>query len=541
MFQFLSLLILQFLPLFSLSSNLRTAQIHLTRSQLEKVGCHTECANKAIKLIHDRIDMNVLLTKFVREVIHTLHVPRDEARLRTNLARDDLLGYLGNVWKAIAIGDVESAVTQQTSILDKLEFEKRLDGMMNTTMEKGPNFVEPRGLIGGPVPNYRCASGASLAGAMMPNGHNICIPLKGNLNNLPIKCSRFGMVPNSVLKTLGDKDFKEMCEKNSDCEYIRFVDDEQPGLCLAKSNHMDMHGLPIVDDDQKIDIVGGIITDEDCESGYARAGTFNPKRGKPHCVDKNDVKKPLLTQDAANTLSDQLKNKKVFSKIKNTEERTVCTRRHQARLFGVGQLSTMIRVKRVDCDALSTLSSKSEVNNTPKSDVATTTTNGSDNDKKCCDEPTELTNNERKLNKCKKELISMIQRKEAMDQDISSCTLMLHNSQCDTISPERKCGKKPWCTSKQVDLLVRVADHTLKDCCNSYKCISKGFGDGREKMVVPPPLKHTTAACPDFSSVSPLKSLQASGVGEEGLAVAYKAACTAVKGCVYIEESNTCV
>ena len=129
-FHFL-LFILHLLPASSL--HLRTSThlsaIHLTQAQLEKVGCKAECTTKAIQLIKERVGLNLILTTFVDEVLHTIQVPRAEARIRTNLARDDLLGYVGNVWKAIAAGDVESAVTQQTTILERLEFEQRLDAM----------------------------------------------------------------------------------------------------------------------------------------------------------------------------------------------------------------------------------------------------------------------------------------------------------------------------------------------------------------------------------------------------------------------------
>ena len=104
-------------PLLSISSHLRTSTDNpVSASQLEKVGCHNECAKKAIQLLKERIELNVLFKKFITAVEQTVKVPRAEARIRTNLARDDLLGYVGRVWKAIAAGDVESAVTQQTSV-----------------------------------------------------------------------------------------------------------------------------------------------------------------------------------------------------------------------------------------------------------------------------------------------------------------------------------------------------------------------------------------------------------------------------------------
>ena len=511
---------------FVYSSNLR--QIRLSKAQLEKVGCQHECATKAIQLLTERVELNRVFIKFVDAVEHTIQVPRAEARIRTNLARDDLLGYVGRVWKAIAAGDVESAVSQQTSILERLEFTQRLDDMMNTTLETGPKLALPRGLVGGPVPNYRCTSGASLAGAMMPDGTSVCLPVSGFLDNVPIKCALFGMVPNSVLKTLGDSDFKQLCEKKTDCEYVRFQDDDQPGFCLAKTNHITTEGLPIVDDDTTTRIVGGLLRDVKCPSGYARAGTFDPQRVGPHCVNQKEVKTAVSTQAAARLLeSDGSKSdtKMLIGQITNTDTRKICTKRHQARLFGISQLSASIRSKRTDCTNL---------RKTAPSSAGTKTTK-----KGCCDAPSETSKEERIALACEKELISMLQHKEAMDQDISACTLMLHNSQCDTISPERKCGKKPWCSAKQVDLLVRVAEGTVADCCSSYKCIAKGFPDGREKLNSPPPLR-TTSTCPDFSIVSPLKSLEASGVVKEAL-VAYKTACVSVKGCVYIDESNTCV
>jgi len=514
------------LPLFSHASHLRTTSthIHLTTSQLEQVGCTDECTNKAIKLIKDRIEVNVIMTKFVREVLKTLRVPRDEARIRTNLARDDLLGYVGNVWKAIAAGDVEAAVTQQTTILERLEFEDRLGSTLNATEEKGPNFVKSRGLVGGPVPNYRCPSGASLAGAEMPDGSNICVPIAGDLGNLPLKCAGFDLVANSVLKTLGDTDFKALCEKNPGCEYERFEDNANPGLCLPRSNHIDANGVPVVDDDRTIGIVGGLIADKECASGYARAGTFDPKRHKQHqCVDKDEVKKhPLSTQEAATALG-KSQGKTLVGTVTQTEHPKTCSKRHAARLHGVSQVATAIRMKRIDCNQFS--STEAEDKAAEK--------------KVCCDDPVPLTDKQRKMKKCQKELVKLIQRKESMDQDISSCALLLHNSKCDTISPERRCGKKPWCSSKQVDLMVRVAQGTDADCCSSYTCVAKGFSDGREKLAKGP-AEHTTSTCPDFSGVSPLKSLIASGVGQKAIK-AYKVVCVAVKGCVYIEESNTCV
>jgi hypothetical protein len=512
-------------PLLSISSHLRTSTDNpVSASQLEKVGCHNECAKKAIQLLKERIELNVLFKKFITAVEQTVKVPRAEARIRTNLARDDLLGYVGRVWKAIAAGDVESAVTQQTSILESLEFTQRLDVMINTTLEQGPNLALPRGIVGGPVPNYRCTSGASLSGAIMPDGSSVCLPVTGFVGNVPVKCALFGMVPNSVLKTLGDSDFKTLCEQKSDCEYLKFQDDGQPGFCLAKTHHLRPNGLPLVDNDQKSRIVGGLIRDVKCTSGYARAGTFNPKRAGPHCVDEKDVKNHQTSREAARLLSDDSDKKTLVGTVVGTEDRRTCTVRHSARLFGVGQLSASIRAKRTDCTNLRDL---------------VPVTSATVAKKPCCDPPAEASSEERQALKCEKELVNMLQQKEAMDQDISACTLMLHNSQCDTISPERRCGKKPWCSSKQVDVLVRVAAGSVEDCCSSYKCIARGFSDGREKIMAPASL-HTTSQCPDFSAVSPLKSLEASGVTLEVLK-AYKNACVAVDGCVYITKSNTCV
>ena len=90
-----------------------------------------------------------------------------------------------------------------------------------------------------------------------------------------------------------------------------------------------------------------------------------------------------------------------------------------------------------------------------------------------------------------------------------------------------------------MDLLSRVAEGTPTDCCNSYSCVARGFTDGKENMIEPPALA-TKSVCPDYSSVSPLDSLRAAGVTDESLK-AYETACHAVKGCMYLPRSNTCV
>ena len=547
-----ALLLLLLLPATSQASNLRTGTttepvFKLTAAELEKVGCQDECADKAKKLLIERLELNEVFHKFVQAVDKTLHVPHAEARIRTNLARDDLLGYVGNVWSAIAAGDVESAVTQQASIMERLEFAKRIDDMMNKTMAAGPNLALPRGLVGGPVPNRRCLSGVSLAGAIHPDGSSVCLPVAGFINNLPIKCALFGMVPNSVLKTLGDKDFKQLCETKPDCEYIRFQDDGKPGFCLARSNHLDQEGKYAISDESNeiFFVVGGLKKDNKCDSGYARAGTFDPVRKGPHCVDKKEA--DVSREDAAKKLGANIETvvdgkRKIQKKEKRfvveggnknaAEDLFICTRRHQARLFGVSQLASGVRALRVECEAKRGISTALVGN----IDTNTTTTTK----EKCCDPPSVKTKEEREALACEKELVGMIQRKEAMDQDISACALTVHNGECDTLSPELQCGRKPWCKSNtQVSYFARAAEGTATDCCSSYKCLARGFSDGREKMMSPESLK-TESICPDFSAVSPLPSLEVSGVGKDVLA-AYKVACLTVKGCMYIDEFNTCV
>ena len=201
-------------PASLLETSSKTRSIHLTPEQLAKVGCEKRCAAKAAKYIKNRIELEDLLVRFVKEVKTTLHAPFDRSNSKTSRVRDDLLGYVGRVWTAIASGDVESAVTEQTSILEKLEFFRRIQAMMNSTIVPGPELALPRGLVGGPVPNRRCLSGAMLAGATMPNGAPVCLPVTGFLDSVPIKCANFGLVPNTVLKTLGDKDFGDLCQKS---------------------------------------------------------------------------------------------------------------------------------------------------------------------------------------------------------------------------------------------------------------------------------------------------------------------------------------
>lgn len=132
--------------------------------------------------------------------------------------------------------------------------------------------------------------------------HQYAFQLLVFINNLPIKCALFGMVPNSVLKTLGDKDFKQLCETKPDCEYIRFQDDGKPGFCLARSNHLDQEGKYAISDESNeiFFVVGGLKKDNKCDSGYARAGTFDPVRKGPHCVDKKEA--DVSREDAAKKL-----------------------------------------------------------------------------------------------------------------------------------------------------------------------------------------------------------------------------------------------
>lgn len=413
--------------------------------------------------------------------------------------------------------------------------------MMNNTIVPGHNLALPRGLVGGPVPNRRCISGAMLAGATMPSGAPVCFPVTGFIDNIPVKCANFGLVPDSVLKTLGDKDFAEMCKKSGGgghCEYIRFRNDNNPGLCLPISNHIKEDGTPAVLPKQ-MHLVGGIVRDIDCVSGYARAGTFDPSRKGPKCVnelnnkEKNGMRHEgsrgdntaMTKQEAAIGLGGESAG--VTSKMPRQESRQTCTQRHEARLFGVNELKSLIRATRSECNRFkSVLHDKSGGKEQKKK-------------KACCDPLPDMSEEEHNVRSCESAMVKMIQRREAMDQDISSCTLELHNSQCDTISPERRCGAKPWCNSNQVDLLSRVAEGTPTDCCNSYSCVARGFGDGKENMIEPPVLA-TKSVCPDFSSVSPLDSLRAAGVGEDSLK-AYESACHAVEGCLYLPRSNTCV
>jgi hypothetical protein len=516
---------------------------------LAKVGCSKRCAAKAAKYIKDRIELEDLLVRFVKEVKSTLHAPFEQANSKTSRVRDDLLGYVGRVWTTIASGDIESAVTEQTSILEKLEFFRRIQAMMNNTIVPGPELALPRGLIGGPVPNRRCLSGAMLAGATMPNGAPVCLPVTGFLDSLPVKCADFGLVPNTVLKTLGDKDFGNLCKKSGGgghCEYIRFRDDGNPGLCLPLSSHIKSDGTPLTLSSE-LHLVGGVVEDAGCKSGYARAGTFDPSRSGPHCVNgPKRLNNPGVRGIGSVAMSKESKvgDSTVMSKqeasvlrggddagmtstMPGMEARKSCTRRHDARLHGIEALKAQIRATRTECNKLKAAFREKFGDKTKKKKKA------------CCDPLPESTEEERDIRSCEAAMVKMIQRREAMNEDITTCALELHNSQCDTISPERRCGKKPWCTEKQVDLLSRVAEGTPEDCCNSYSCVSLGFGDGKENMIEPPALK-TMSACPDFSSVSPLKSLKTAGVGEEILK-AYGVACRAVEGCLYLARSNTCV
>jgi hypothetical protein len=330
------------------------------------------------------------------------------------------------------------------------------------------------------------------------------------------------------------------------CEYIRFRDDGNPGLCLPLSSHVKPDGTPLTLSND-LHLVGGVIEDTGCESGYARAGTFDLSRSGPHCVNgPKKLNSPGVRGSGSVAMSKESKvgDSSVMSKqeasvlqggdeagmtstMPGTEARKSCTRRHEARLFGIEALKSQIRATRTECDKLKA-SFREKFGDKKKKKK-----------KACCDPLPEPTDKEREIRSCESAMVKMIQRREAMNEDITTCSLELHNSQCDTISPERRCGKKPWCTETQVDLLSRVAEGTPADCCNSYSCVAKGFGNGKENMIQPPAL-HTKSTCPDYSAVSPLVSLKAAGVGTDTLK-AYGAACRAVEGCVYLPRSNTCV
>ena len=69
------------------------------------------------------------------------------------------------------------------------------------------------------------------------------------------------------------------------CEYIRFRNDNVPGLCLPISNHIGEDGTPVAFS-HRMHLVGGVIKDIYCKSGYARAGTYDPSRKGPKCVNE---------------------------------------------------------------------------------------------------------------------------------------------------------------------------------------------------------------------------------------------------------------
>lgn len=484
----------------------RSAAIPLTREQLEHVQCLDDCAVKALEMIRERRELAETLSSFVQRVNSTLHIPRRFANKRSQLVRDDMLGFVARVWRHIAAGDIKAAVDQQSTVLDKLEFVIRMQELMEKATVRGKAFQGERGLVGGPVYNSRCLSGASLAGAVMPSGAPACMPVDGFVANGPISCASFEFVPNSVMKTLGDKDFARICEEVADCKYYRIVSDGYPGMCLPRVEYADdTSDKPIRQTEEetaalKMPLLGGAIRDSGCDSGFARAGLAGGKR----CIQQEDLS--LTPQQAAAKIN-AASTASAAVKAPVAKDRSKCIRTHRARLQAIIDLRSALENSESRC---------AKLKNSP-ADAA----------------------HAAEVRLCEQSVQALTKMLEAQKKEVSECTVQLHTDKCDMLTPEPRCGKKPWCASAQVDVLVRLAAGTDADCCNTYSCLSRGFSDGSEKEVIFTPLQ-TSNTCPDFSEVAPLAHLKQQGVSQYALK-GYRLVCERTPGCLYLQSSNTCV
>ena len=502
-------------------------KMKILEEKLAKLGCKLKCTRGARLLTREKSKAATEFVRFVHYAHDTLHAPTNASLTHANALRQDVMFYLSDVWQQLAEAEVASTIDKKSAILDSMDFESRIRGFMKILREGRTHYQ--RGLVGGAVMDYKCMSGAALAGAVNPvNGGPICIPVLGHVQH-KVQCANFAMVPNSVLKSLSPKEFVKICESMPRCKYFDVEGDGSVGLCVARPENT------VVLKAKKI------VTQKLWERVYAMKRKMQFRKPQVNARQLQDKVLANRTKEEAkemDNVTDAETNKTVNQtelalqrkidldpeSAKNVGKRQHCSKMHEARMVTLEQISFELKKKRKQCLELK-YSWKNE--KMPKK-------------VKCCEPPRAATVGKKAYFACERKIIKLLTLKKEIERDLAKCTKILHEYKCDVIYTKHQCPQKPFCRGDQVDFFRYMAEGSKKDCCNEYTCIQKGFGaDISSGGLALRPMK-TKNKCPDYSAVSSLETLMKHGISTDILRW-YGTLCEKVDGCMYIKDTNTCV
>ena len=488
------------------SPNEQLAQVE---AKLKQLGCKLKCTRGARILTAEKSQAAKLFVKFVHTAHAALEQPTNASLTHTNAIKEDVLFYIKDVWQKMAQFDVQMNVQRYAAIVDSMDFEARIKKLMTLFVE-GPNHYA-RGLIGGPFTNSKCMSGVALAGAIDPTtGNALCIPVLGPV--VPkVQCANFAMVPNSVLTTLSPAEMRNMCHQTRECDYIDYEQNGNVGLCVPKTAstvHMGAHERKTLKLWQHVR-----------QMKIRMAMKMPPP--SPAAIDRQ-MKNQSASNAASNVTEVVVSNPESPA---NVQLRKDCRRMHEARITAIEKIHLVVKSKRIECRDL-----KLEWKDEPERPH-----NCSD-----CQPPLKDSKKKTSYLSCERQIITLLTKKAEIQKDLSQCTAKLHKYKCDVVDTRIQCPQKPFCSAGEVDFFSRMSAGTTADCCNTYTCIQRGFG-GNEfgEGLVTQPLP-TSSKCPDFSSVSPLAALRKAKVSSTVLEW-YEKLCVRVPGCMYLQETNTCV
>jgi hypothetical protein len=504
-------------------------KMKILEEKLAKLGCKLKCTRGARLLTREKSKAAEQFVKFVHFAHETLEAPTNASLAHANALKQDVMFYVSDVWQQLAEAEVASTIDKKVAILDSMDFEARIRGFMKL-LKEGPSHYQ-RGLVGGAVMDYKCMSGAALAGAVNPvNGGPICIPVLGHVQH-KVQCANFAMVPNGVLKTLSPNEFVKICESMSHCQYVDVEKDGSIGICVAKPENKVVLGAK------------KMVTQKLWERVYAMKKKMQfrkPILGKAALVNKINANKTKEDKDDdVQVVQGSRRNTTSKAAVVNATQRAIdldpessknigirlhCSKMHEARMVSLEQISFEMKKKRKECLALKN-SWKSE--KTPKK-------------VKCCEPPLSATQRKTKYFECERKIISLLTLKKEIERDLAKCTKVLHEYKCDVIYTMNQCPQKPFCRGDQVDFFRYMAEGSKKDCCNEYTCIQKGYGADISSGGLALRPMNTKNKCPDYSAVSSLETLMKHGITTDILRW-YGTLCEKVDGCMYIKETNTCV
>jgi hypothetical protein len=504
-------------------------KMKILEEKLAKLGCKLKCTRGAKLLTREKSKAAQQFVKFVHFAHETLQSPTNASLTHANALKQDIMFYVSDVWQQLAEAEVASTIDRKTAILDSMDFESRIRGLM-TMLKEGPTHYK-RGLVGGAVMDYKCMSGAALAGAVNPvNGGPICIPVLGHVVH-KVQCANFAMVPNGVLKTLSPNEFVKICESMAHCQYLDVESDGSIGLCVAKPENKVTLGAKEVVTQKLWERVYAMKRRMQYHKPTANATTLAKKIASNRTKQEDgeeDVKTSTVAKgNVSNTVvvnKTQLAMELDPESSKNAGMRTHCSKMHEARMVTLEQIAFELKKKRKECLQLK-YSWKNE--KTPKK-------------VKCCEPPLSPTQRKTKYITCERKIIKLLTLKKEIERDLAKCTKVLHEYKCDVIYTMNQCPQKPFCRGDQVDFFRYMAEGSKKDCCNEYTCIQKGYGADISSggMALRP--MNTKNKCPDYSAVSSLETLMKHGITTDILRW-YGTLCEKVDGCMYIKATNTCV